>query len=268
MTFLKKLGNYIWSKKFLLNILAIVLIYVIGFYLFKGCLSSSTNHGDKIEVPNLIGKNESNLKQIFSGSELEYEVLDSIYDPSKVEGTVLGQDPLPTSETDVFVKQGRTIKVRVSKRTQLVEMPKLVDKSQRFAEGVLRNRQFKYSLEYRPSQEAHGAVIEQLYKNKKIVAGTKIPIGSKIKLIIGRNEVGVPQELPDLVGLTIQEARQRVDGMLNMDFQIVCNGCVTREDSLAARVETQSPEFNEGARIASGSSIMVYASKELVPEPQ
>ena len=84
-------------------------------------------------------------------------------------------------------------------------MPGLVDKSQRFAEGILRNREFRYQLEYQPSKEAHGAVIEQRYKGKPIPAGTKIPIGSKVVLIIGRNEVGTIQPLPNLYGLTIPQ---------------------------------------------------------------
>lgn len=202
-----------------------------------------------------------------ANTQLEYEVLDSIYDPSKIEGTIIEQDPLPTSVSDIYVKQGRTIKLRVTKRTQLVEMPDLVSKSQRFAEGILRNRKFRYRLEYKPSKEAHGAVLEQLYKGKKIEAGTKIPIGSTIKLIVGRDEIGIPLELPNLVGLTLQEARDRVKAMENMEFIPVCSDCLTREDSLYSRVQSQSPEYMEGAVVASGGSITVVAAKSNNPTP-
>lgn len=262
MTLLKKLGNYIWSKKFALHVGLILLVYVSSYFILKSCLKSSTNWGEKIEVPDLVGKNQNNLKNMFANSELEYAVLDSIYDPTKVEGTILSQDPLPTKSSNVYVKRGRVIKVRVSKRTQLVEMPGLVDKSQRFAENILLSRKFKYKLEYKPSKEAHGAVIEQLYKNKPIKQGTKIPIGSRIKLVIGRDEVGVPQALPNLYGLTIAEARVRVAEMLNMDFHAVCPEGYSTADSLAARIETQSPEFTEDARVASGSTITVFATKD------
>ncbi|MBL4861960.1 MAG: PASTA domain-containing protein, partial [Crocinitomicaceae bacterium] len=187
--------------------------------------------------------------------------------PSKVSGTILEQDPQPTKFSEISVKEGRTIKIRVSKRTELVEMPDLVDKSQRFAEGVLRNRNFKYTLEYKPSREAHGAVLDQLYKGKSIVQGTRIPIGSRIKLIVGRNETGVPLELPNLYGLTIVEAKQRVGNMLNMEFLLSCPDCLTTSDSLVARVHSQSPEYEEGAVVASGGSITVVASKDFTQEP-
>lgn len=261
MDLLKKLGNYVWSKNFAIHFGLIILVYVVGVMALKGCLSYSTSHGEKIEVPNLVGKNQNNLKNILAASELEYEVLDSIYDPSKVEGTVLAQDPEATSISKVYVKSTHVVKVRVSKRTQLVEVPALVDKSQRFAATVLKSRGFRYKLEYKPTLEAHGAILQQLYKNKPIKAGERLPIGSTIKLIVGRGEAGLPQDLPDLFGLTIEEARARVMGMGNMSFQPICPGCVTKADSMATRVETQSPEFSEGARVAAGTTITVYATK-------
>ena len=238
-----------------------LLFYFILFQWTKCSLDSRTKHGQKIEVPDLVGKNQNNLKSLLGQSNLKVEVLDSIYDPTKIAGTIMEQDPLPTSKSEVYVKEGRTIKIRVSKRTQLVEMPDLVDKSQRFAEGILRNRSFKYRLDYRPSKEAHGAVIEQLYKGKPIAKGTKIPIGSTIKLIIGRDEVGIPLELPNLSGLTIVEAKQRVAGMQNMEFIVSCPTCITKNDSLVATILSQSPEWSEGAIVASGGAITVYAEK-------
>jgi hypothetical protein len=70
-------------------------------------------------------------------------------------------------------------------------------------------------------------------------------------------------ELPNLYGLSIVEAKQRVDNMLNMEFFIgSCTGCLTSADSSMARIYTQSPEFEEGAIVASGGSITVVATTE------
>ena len=147
----------------------------------------------------------------------------------------------------------------------LVEMPKLVDRSQRFAEGILRNGGFRFSVEYEPSTEAQGAVIAQLYKGRKIAEGTKLPIGSKVKLIVGRNEMGVALEMPNLYGLTIVQARERVKNMMNMGFFVgSCDGCITPADSSVARVFTQSPAYEEGGIVASGGIITVSATKDFV----
>lgn len=242
------------------NFTGLIILYVGLYFGLQSWLDSKTNHGIETPVPNLIGKNSNNVKYHLNGTGLNSEVLDSIYDPSLVVGTVIQQDPKPTAISGVKVKKGRKIKLRVSKPTMLVEVPHLVDKSQRFAEGVLRNRNFKYKLDYKPAKEAHGAVLEQWYKGKKVVGGQKIPIGSKIKLVIGRDEVGVPLDLPNLYGLSVVEAKREVNRMLNMDFLVgVCEGCVTADDSLNATVFEQSPAFEEGARVASGGSIVVMA---------
>jgi len=263
MNLLKKLGNFIWSKSFLINFASLIVLYIIIFFSLKSCLNSRTKHGEKIEVPNMVGKNSNDAKSILAGTGLEFVVLDSIYKPELVAGTIIEQDPEGTDSSMVYVKSGRTIKLRVSKRTMLVEMPELIDKSQRFAEGVLRNREFRYSIDYKPSTEAHGAVIAQVYQGKNIASGSKLPIGSRIKLIIGRNEAGIPLELPNLYGLSIVQARERVENMLNMEFFVgSCTGCVTSADSSMARVFTQSPEFEPDAIVASGSSITISASKD------
>lgn len=265
MELFQKIKHLVWSRRFLYNFLAVIVFYILLFFVLRSCLSFSTNSGQKIDVPNLVGKNAKNAQSLLGDRPLVIEVLDSIYDPTKVEGTILEQDPMPTSKSDIFVKEGRKIRIRVSKKTQLVEMPDLVNKSQRFAETILRNRSFKYRLEFRPSVEAAGAVMQQYYNGKPIKPGTRIPIGSTVKLIIGRNEVGIPVELPDLYGMTIPEARDRVSAMLNTELFIVCPDCTSKSDSTIARVRSQSPEFTEGAVIPSGSSVTIYATKEFQP---
>ncbi len=258
---LKKLLNYLTSKKFVFNLLAIILVYVVGVWALKVYLNSKTHFAQKIEVPNLIGDNQNNIADKLMNAHLSFEVLDSIYDPTKVEGTIIEQDPMATDSTGIFVKENRVIRIRVSKRSQLVEMPDLVDKSQRFAESILINRNFRYKLEYQPSSEAHGAVIEQLYKGKSITPKTKLPIGSRITLIVGRDETGVTLVLPNLYGLTLNEAKVRVKNMGSMEFLPVCPDCVTSADSSKARVISQSPEFTEGGIVSSGTTISVYATK-------
>jgi beta-lactam-binding protein with PASTA domain len=267
MKILSKIKNFVWSKSFAWNIGAIILAYIILFFSVKSCMNTQTNHGQKIDVPELIGKNQNNLENLLAGTGLEYEVLDSIYDPKKVEGTVLEQDPMPTKLSKVFVKEGRVIKVRVSKRSQLVEMPDLVSKSQRFAEGILRNRNFRYKLEFKPSKESPGAVLEQLYRGKPVEGGKKLPIGSMIKLVVGQEIGGQPTLLPNLYGLTIDEAKMRLKAVGDFEFIPVCQDCQTATDSMVARVISQNPAFSDGALIMTGSTITVIASKVFAPAP-
>lgn len=258
---LNKLKSYIWTREFLKKTGIVILFYLLVITITVFYLDSYTNHGQTIRVPNLIGKSVKAVAPQLEELGLTYSVLDSIYDPSKPQGTILDQDPDPTSFSKVFVKEGRIIRLRVSKKSRLIEMPSLVDKSQRFAESILKNRGLKYRLQYKPTNEANGAVLDQLYKGKKISEGVRIPIGSTITLIIGKNEEGEPIDIPDLVGLTIFEARDRLSTLGNFVYNPVCPDCVSFEDSVIARIQSQSPEYLEGMQISGGSTITVYATK-------
>jgi beta-lactam-binding protein with PASTA domain len=191
--------------------------------------------------------------------DLKLELLDSVYRPDLPSGTIVSQDPAPTSKSMVSVKSGRIIRVQVSKKTRLVEMPYLVDRSQRFAESVLKNRGLKFRVQYKPSSEANGAVLKQMYNGTEIKQGRRIPIGSTITIVVGRSESGAPVQIPDLNGLTISEATSRLRSLSLGIFVGVCDGCTNGSDSSAATVYSQSPEYMEGMTVPSGTTVTVQA---------
>ncbi len=264
MEFFKKLKSFVWSKHFLKHLGLVILAYFLIVLILIFYLDSFTNHGEKIAVPNLKGKNVAMIQSELEALGLQYEVLDSIYEPSKPQGTIMDQDPGPSGLTKIFVKEGRVIRLRVSKKTRLIEMPSLIDKSQRFAEKILQNRGLKFVIRYQPTNEANGAVLDQLFNGKFVKEGTRIPIGSTIVLVVGKNDAGVPVAIPNLYGLTISQAKERLSTLGSFGFLAVCDACVTREDSLVARIQSQSPEFIEGIQIPSGSTITVFATKNFV----
>lgn len=262
MEFWQKLKGFVWSRHFLKHSGYIVLTYIVvvgGTILY---LDAYTNHGEKIKVPNLVGQKASVAEKTLEALDLKLILLDSIYRPDLPSGTILSQDPLPTAKSSVYVKSGRIISVQVSKRTHLVQMPSLIDKSQRFAESVLKNRGLKFRVNYVPTSEANGAVLKQLYKGQEIKEGVRIPIGSVITIVVGQNESGAPALVPDLVNSTISEARGRLQGT-SLILQIgSCDGCLNAEDSTSARIYSQSPEYLEGVELPAGTTIMINASKE------
>lgn len=257
----KKLKNFVFSKKFLINFGVLILTYIFVFFIVSLYLSGYTDHGEKVEVPNLVNKNQSQMNSILNQLGLTYEVSETIYEPSKPNGTVISQDPMPSAWSKVFVKEGRIIRIKVSKKTQLVEMPNCVDKSQRFAESILKSRGINYRINYTPSVESAGAVIQQLYKGKSIDEKEKIPIGATVTLTVGKGSLGETILLPDLIGLTICDVKSRFTTELNVSIVMICDGCVTSADSCSAKVFSQSPEYTEGTTLSSGSTITIHANK-------
>jgi beta-lactam-binding protein with PASTA domain len=260
MELINKIKIFVWSKHFFKHLGLIMLTYliIVSFVVFY--LDSFTNHGQKIKVPNLVGKNINNIKKLLEENDLQYEVIESKYDPKKPEGTIIEQDPIATLISKVFVKEGRLIRIRISKQSDLVEMPSLINKSERFALQVLKNRGLKYKIEYKTSSESDGAVIQQKYHGKTIKEGQKIQIGSVVLLIIGRNEGGEPIQIPNLYGLTMFAAKDSILSIPSLNFIAVCPDCLNYEDSLNAKIETQSPEYIEGVLSPFGTSVTVFAT--------
>jgi eukaryotic-like serine/threonine-protein kinase len=267
MAFLKRVKQFIFSKQFLKisGILVLIYIAIIGGTIFY--LDTYTNHGEKIPVPQLVGQNVNNISALLEEKGLKFEIVDHLYKPKLAEGTIIDQDPEVTEISKIFVKQDRIIRLRVSKRTQLVEMPSLIDKSERFATTILKNRGFRLKISYKNTPESNGAVIEQRFKGARIKEGTKIPIGSTILLIVGRNEGGIPIPVINLYGLTISEARERLASMPGITFFPVCQDCNTAADSLSARIGSQSPQYEEGAMMPSVGTISATAIQNLPEIP-
>ena len=246
-----------WVKLILINLGLGILFYFIVIFSTIKYLDVYSNHGEEIAVPNLVGKKSSVAKMHLEDMGLSYEILDSIYDPSLPNGIVKQQMIEPTSISKVKVKENRIIGLRLSKKTELTEMPDLVFKHVDFAQGILENRGFSSRIQYKPTKEANGSVLDQKYNGKSITNGTRIPIGSEITLIVGQNEVGVLVELPNVVGMNYQDAISLLGSKGLESISTICNDCETLQDTLSAVVFGQSPEYIPEKTVERAQQIVV-----------
>ena len=103
MKFFQKLKAFVWSKHFLKHTLFIALTYFLVIWIIILYLDQYTNHGEKIEVPNIVGMNTGSAQTKLEAMDLKIEVLDSVYKPDLPAGTIVSQDPLPTNVSLVSV---------------------------------------------------------------------------------------------------------------------------------------------------------------------
>lgn len=257
MTFIKNIFRFIFSKRFLVHLGLLVMFYLIVMIGTIYYLNIKTNHGHQIEVKDYVGQNVNQITSDLQQNNIQYEVVDSIYDPSKPVGTILFQRPLPTKISDVYIKQGRKLFFRVSKKTKLIELPILIEKSERYAIAVLNNLGLKYTINYVSSTEAIGAVVEQTYNGNTVRENQKVPINATIKLSVGQSYDQVKMQVPNLSCLTINDVEARLRN--NPGVKILENyiGCHTKQDSLNARVIFQNPPFGEDQMILGSSTIAI-----------
>ncbi|MBL7921040.1 MAG: PASTA domain-containing protein [Bacteroidia bacterium] len=152
------------------------------FFCLIKWLSSYTNHGDFVEVPDFKGQEIGNLKSFVNNKDVAYQIIDSIYDPKEKPGTVLRQEPEAKSK----VKHNRTIYLYVTGMVApQIQMPKLIDRSERQARLILQTYGLKIGSVSEKQADCNGCVLSQTIDGKEIEPGKSIKKGSKVSLVIG-----------------------------------------------------------------------------------
>jgi beta-lactam-binding protein with PASTA domain len=177
------LFKFIFSKTFLIQlVLAFLAIIVIAFLTLKW-LKISTNHDERIEVPNLsmlsLGAVEGKLDEM----HLHYEIMDSAnYNPDYPKYAVIDQVPAPGK----FVKENRKLYLTLNPSGfRKIVVPDMIRRTRRQVEPTLRSLGFEIGdVTYKPDI-AKDAVLELRHKGKLIEPGAELMKTSVIDLVLG-----------------------------------------------------------------------------------
>ena len=165
-----------------LNIIAIGIAGVLLLVLTLLFLNIYTRHGQNIIVPDLNGLQANEAEAILKSKGLTVQIVDSIYKPDAIPGSVIEQTPKPGNK----VKEGRNIYLTIySFNPQQISVPELVDFSTRQALSLLNSIGFNDIDILEVPAEYHGLVLSVEYKGRKLLADEQIPAGSPLKLIVG-----------------------------------------------------------------------------------
>ncbi len=200
-------------------VLAAVIVLALYFAIFVW-LRSYTQHGIEVEVPNVCGMYTTEAELILAEQQLHIEVIDSTYSKKVPLGSIVEQTPAAGAKA----KHGRSIYVIVNaKMHRMIPMPELKDMSHRQAQATLQALGFVVdTVLYEPS-EFRGLVLDVRQKGVPVVAGTRLPEGVRLQLIIGQGNGTEQLPVPNLIGKTLDEARtilleaRMVIGALNYD---------------------------------------------------
>ena len=155
--------SFIKSRQFIKHLLIYISIIGLIIWLLVIWLANFTSHGKKINVPNFLGKKIENLDAFISDKNLNYLIIDSVYDTKSANGSVYKQEPEPNTD----VKEGRTIYLyTTTKIPPSILMPKLIDRSLRQAISMITSYGLKLgTIKYIPDQCVN-CILEQIVKNK------------------------------------------------------------------------------------------------------
>ncbi len=170
------------------TILKIVGILILLVILLKIWLGITTNHGQKIAVPDLSKMSLLKMKVTLDDSNLSYVIQDTTsFNPNYPPLTVIEQNP----EFGEYVKENRKIYIKLNPSGfRKIKMPPFYGKTKRQIELQLRSSGFKVgTFSYVPDR-GRNVVRGLSFNGKRIKAGELIPKNSKINLILGDGRGG------------------------------------------------------------------------------
>ena len=178
--------------KLIIHLALMVLAFIIILVLVFRWLNSYTRHGEYIEVPSVSGLTEEEAVRLLKGDNLKAEVSDFQFDRNMEPGAVIKQQP----EAGAHVKDGRTVYLTINSGKEPTRIvPDVADNSSlRAAESRLRIEGFRLTEPVRIDGDLDW-VYEIRYGDSAVEAGTELPEGSLLTIVVGNgNEVQLTEE--------------------------------------------------------------------------
>ena len=176
--------QFLISKSFLKQLVIAFVGLLLLIFALKFWLNITTNHTQKIQVPNLEKMTLIEVKQKLAELNLDLKVMDSAsYNPNYPNKSVIEQTP----EAGDFVKERRKIYLVLNpSKYRSLEVPDLNGRTKRQATTELKSSGFNVGTEFTYVPDIGKDVVRGLrFKNRKIKIGDKLPKNSIIELILG-----------------------------------------------------------------------------------
>lgn len=174
--------KFMTTRTFWIQVLISLGILVLLIMGMMWWLKITTNHNEKIEVPDLSRMTLDVVEKKLSDMNLRYEILDSAsYNPDFPKYSVIEQIPPIGS----YVKRNRKLYLTLNPSGfHDVEVPDVLGRTRRQAEPTLLAMGFQIGkISYQP--DISDNVMEMRYKGGLLTPGTEIPKTSVIDLVVG-----------------------------------------------------------------------------------
>lgn len=178
-------GKSAWTfwGNIVLMVMAIVAVPTLTFYL----LDQFTHHGEKIEVPNVLGKSQEQAEEMLRERGLKPLVSDSAYDKRMAPGAVLAQSP----EAGYEVKGDRAIYLTMNLHgVPMVQMPPVVGQGTlRETVALLQSMGFKLTPHERVMGHPQDLVLSVKQGGRQVHAGQQVPRDRALTIVVGGGEI-------------------------------------------------------------------------------
>lgn len=248
---MEKIKSFLRSYPWVAHLLVMIAVSLVALFFIFLFIKIYARQGEEYEMPVVEGKTIAEAEAA-NDLDLEFVVLDSIYQKGVPGGIIITQDP----KGGIMVKSGRKVYVSVtSYSAEDVPMPELTGLSVRQAVSEIYNNGLTVGHLTFVDDPFKNNVKEQSCKGRTAYAGQKIARGSVIDLVVGRGEGESTNKVPFVIGKTADKARRDiVTASLNVGPEHF-NGVKNKEKAVVYR---QEPDYTGVSQYPFGTQVELW----------
>ena len=178
------LFQFLKSKTFFIQIAIAIVGLLVFVFALKFWLGVTTNHNQKIQVPDLQKLSLAEVDRKLKELDLDYKIIDSAsYNPEYPKKSVIEQTP----EAGDFVKEKRKIYLTLNpSKYRDISVPDLNGRTKRQASSQLRAMGLNVGTNFTYVNDIGKDVVRGIrFKGKIVNEGDKLPLNSIVDLVLG-----------------------------------------------------------------------------------
>ncbi len=247
--------SYLRSSVFFRNLLVAIGIAITFIVVLLLIFRIYTHHGKSVAIPDFSDLPVEDAEKYINKRKLRYEILDSVYVAEKDGGIIIDQYPKSGS----LVKKNRKIYFTINANSpEKILMPDLTGITLREARTKIEIAGLKIGkLIYRYDM-AINVVLEQKLNGEILETGDTILKGTSVNLILGKGLANEKSMVPDLIGLTVEEARNKASDALFTISTAIPDNSITENDTLAPFIFRQHPLRAKHVLVPLGTQITLW----------
>ena len=229
---------------------ACVLVAIVALIIFFTALNQPPG---SFRLYNLVGQNYNEVLDNPAYDQVELEISSTEPSDEYDEGIIISQEP----RANTSVRQGSVVRVVVSSGLRMYTVPDVAGKTQEQAEQELTNAGFVPTV----VQQSDDTVPAGQVISTSPAGNEEAKKGSTVTIYLstGSRNLSTLTTVPRVVGMTRSQAEQE---LRNFDL----SASFTEVDSTRPAGEVISQNYEEGARVAEGTTITLEVSSGNAPQ--
>ena len=267
-----KLGKYFAEHpkmKIAAIVAACILLFILTIFVTKGLMDIGTVKD--VPMPDLVGKSEQEIKDLFKGTKFTYEIIGEEYSSDIEEGKAISQEP--KYRKNYSIKENSNFQIVISKGTKIVIMPKVEGETLENAKKMLEELDANLvieEVEEISTKVEEGIILKQsIAKDEEVIAGTTISLTvskakpqASVPYVIGKSEADAKKEITDCklkAEVVYEEDTSKNAGVVLKQSREV--GTMVDEDTTITLTVNKIQEVKSGTVKVNVKSIRNYVQK-------